>query len=1153
MSDVEQRRAAHPRTSVWVAASAGTGKTKVLIDRLLSLLLAGTAPERLLCLTFTKAASAEMAVRVARRLALWAVTDDGRLAADLTELGADAGDPAVLATARRLFARVLDAPGGMRIETLHAFCQSLLRRFPLEAGLAPHFQVMDDRDAAEMLAEARERVLAAAAGRQDLAAALAVITDRVRESGFTDLMGELAGERGRLARLLEAHGTVEGLTAALRRRLNLGLGETRDGILAGAIADTGLDAVGLRRAAAAMLAGSDSEARRGRVMADWLADPSIRAAGFDAWSAAVLTAKFEIRANPCAKPTEARAPGSREVLLAESQRLLELREKLRAAATLEASAALLGLGQAILAEYGKAKEARAQLDYDDLIELAVSLLERPGLSAWVLYKLDGGIDHLLIDEAQDTSPDQWRVVGALTAEFFAGQGAREVERTVFAVGDAKQSIYSFQGADPRGFEAMRRHLAEAVPAAGRRWDEVSLELSFRSAPAVLSAVDLVFNGPGGDGVVPDGQGVHHRPWRAGAGGLVELWPAIEPQARDEPEAWKPPVERVRGDSPRTRLARLLAARIRVMVSGNERLASQDRPIAPGDILVLVRRRNAFVEELVRELKGHGVAVAGADRMVLTEQLAVMDLMAWGNVLLLPEDDLTLATVLKGPLIGLDEEQLFRLAHGREGRLWEALRRRRDEAPYGDALEALERWRDLADRLAPHDLFARLLVEGGRARLLARLGPEAEDPLDEFIGLTLAYERLHPPSLQGFLGWLEQGGMEIKRDMEAAGGAVRIMTVHGAKGLQAPVVILPDTLQMPRKAKRLVTLEDDGLLLWAPPADQQETVCRTARASQASRRDQEYRRLLYVAMTRAEDRLYLCGWAGRQAPPDGCWYRLVADALAGQAEEVEDPWLAARPEASDGRILRLSSPQTAAARPGSRAAPSAEPAALPDWVRRPPPAEPLPPRPLAPSRDSDDASGGAGPPLSGDGGRRFRRGQLIHRLLQSLPGVAPATRHVAAARFLGRPAWGLSAAAQVEIAGEVGAVIADRQFAPLFGPGSQAEVPVVGRIGDRLICGQVDRLLVTDGEVLVVDYKTDRPAPRLPAEVPSNYLRQMAAYRAALACIYPGRRIRCAFLWTDGPRLMPLEAWLLDSNLVAGIDTPTVATGGDEDQQGKEEN
>ncbi|HIJ62605.1 MAG TPA: double-strand break repair helicase AddA, partial [Rhodospirillaceae bacterium] len=1027
------------------------------------------------------------------------------------------------------------------------FCQSLLRRFPLEAGLAPHFQVMDDRDSAEILAAARETVLAAAAGRAELAAALAVLTGRVRETGFSDLLGELAGERGKFTRLLAAYGSVDGVIAALGHRLGLAEGDSAAAILAAGTVDEAFDVAGLRRAAEAMLAGSEAEAKRGRVMADWLADPPGRPAAFDAWSGAVLTAKGDIRATPCAKPTEARAPGSREVLLVESQRLLDMRERLRAAATLEGSAALLRLGQAILAEYARAKEARAQLDYDDLVDGAVTLLERPGLSAWVLYKLDGGIDHLLIDEAQDTSPDQWRVVSALTGEFFAGIGAREEERTVFAVGDAKQSIYSFQGADPRGFEAMRRRLAEAVPAAGKRWDEVSLELSFRSAPAVLTAVDLVFGGVAGDGVVAPGQTLIHRPWRAGAGGLVELWPPIEPRERDEPEPWKPPVERVRGDSPRTRLARLLAARIKAMVGGEERLASRDRPIRPGDILVLVRRRNAFVEELVRELKGHAVAVAGADRMILTEQMAVMDLMALGNALLLPEDDLTLATVLKGPLLGLDEEQLFQLAHGRAGSIWEALRRRRDEAPYGEALARLEGWRDLADRMPPHDLFGRLLVEGGRAALLARLGPEAEDPLDEFIGLTLAYERLHPPSLQGFLGWLEQGGMEIKRDMEAAGGAVRIMTVHGAKGLQAPIVFLPDTLQVPRKSRKLVTLEEDGLMLWAPAADDQEAVCRAARAAEAVRRDQEYRRLLYVAMTRAEDRLYICGWAGRQAPPDGSWYRLVESALADPAETVADPWLATRAESSGGTVLRLSSPQTAAPQGTSRPDAVGEAAALPDWVRRAAPAEPRPPRPLAPSQDDGEESCGAGPPLGSDGGRRFRRGQLIHRLLQSLPEVALAERHAAAARFLGRPAWGLSVAEQVEIAGEVGTVLADRRFAPLFGPGSQAEVPLVGRIGDRLVCGRVDRLLVTGSEVLVVDYKTDRPAPDRPSAVSPGYLRQMAAYRAALACIYPGRQIVCAFLWTDLPRLMPLDGRLLDGNLLAGIDPPAIAAGGDQDQ------
>ena len=1132
--ELPQRQAADPCASVWVAASAGTGKTKVLIDRTLRLLLAGTPPHKLLCLTFTKAAAAEMANRVAMRLAGWATAADDALDDELRRLLGAPPDGAATGRARRLFAQVLDAPGGMKIQTIHAFCQSLLRRFPLEAGLAPHFQVTDDRDAAEMLAAAQEEILLRARHGADdgLAAALSEVTGHIHESAFPELMGELTAERGRLRRFLDAAGGVDGALAAVRHALDVAAEDTPEAVIAAACEDSAFDADACRAAAAILRGGGKTDGERAATMAEWLAaSQPERVAGFERYRRAFLTKEEEVRARLATNTCAAAGPALRD----EAERLMAVVERWRAAVVAQASGALLRLGDALLAAYQARKTAHALLDYDDLILAAMRLLSGDrGAAAWVLFKLDGGIDHVMIDEAQDTNPDQWAVVKALTDEFFAGRGGRdEMLRTVFAVGDVKQSIYSFQRADPRAFEEMRTRLGQRVPDAGGRWLEVPLQVSFRSTKAVLDAVDAVFNrDPGRDGVAPHGEDIRHFPSqrRERDGGLVELWPALAPRPADEPEPWKPPVERSRGDQPRTRLARLMARRVAAMLQG-EVLESKGRAIRAGDVMVLVRRRNAFVEDLVRELKELRVPVAGADRLVLTEQLAVMDLIALGNILLLPEDDLTLATVLKGPLIGLDEDDLFRLAHGRgERRLWDELKRREEFAAAYAALAALM---TLADRVPPHELYAEVLGRrGGRTRLVERLGWEAEDAIDEFVNLTLAYERAHPPSLQGFLRWMEGGAVEVKRDLEQSGhDAVRIMTVHGAKGLQAPIVFLPDTMQAPGQTPRLLWAGQRGreMMLWPPRAEVADAVSRAERAAVQAARDQEYRRLLYVAMTRAEDRLYVCGWQTRKAPPADCWYALIADALAVHGMACEDTFLAGQADSEGASVLRLTCPQeipaiAAPATGGNLPAPPPPP-----WLLRLPPDEPSPPRPLMPSRPDEDEPPMRSP-LGADDGDRFRRGRLIHRLLQTLPDLPAGDRGRAAARFLARPAWGLPAAAQLEIAAETLAVLQRPDFVALFGPGSRAEVPVVGRLGSRVVSAQVDRLLVTEREVLIVDYKTNRPAPRTETEVPAIHLRQMAAYRAVLACVYPGRTVRCALLWTDGPRLMPLAAATLDALL-----------------------
>ena len=1145
-----QQCAADPRASAWVEASAGSGKTKVLTDRVLRLLLDGVAPARILCLTFTKAAAAEMALRINEELGRWAIADEATLIKALTNLLGAPPDAARHAAARRLFAAVLEAPGGMKIMTIHAFCQSVLRRFPLEANVAPHFEVMQDGDARDMLEDAKAEILAAAQGAGGgLAEALAELTARVHETRFADLLGDLAFARARLSAALHRHGGIAGLGRAVCDRLGVAPDETENGVIAAACADGAFDAVALRRAAAALEHGAKTDKGNAPVVADWLAaDTRTRQSRFETYRGVFFTKEGSIRVNLASKGAQAHDPRVVDILADEADRLLVVENRRCKVAIATATGALVVVGAALLDAYERHKTARALLDYDDLILLTRRLLGAVGAD-WVLYKLDGGIDHVLVDEAQDTNPEQWAVVTALVGEFFAGRGAADERaetrglppRTVFAVGDVKQSIYSFQGAAPREFGVVRALLKQRADAAERRWVDVPLNVSFRSTPPVLHAVDAVFADPvARAGVVFEEAGaraVEHMARRAGAAGRVELWAPLEPDEEAPTEPWKPPVDRVASDPPRSRLARLLARRIASWI-GSEMIEARGRPMQAGDIMVLVRRRGPFVAELVRALKECEVPVSGVDRMILTEQLAVMDLMALGQFLLLPEDDLTLATVLKGPLCGLTEPELFDLAWQRDGDLWSALRahvaRLTADHPVARAHDRLAALLDRVDFERPYELYATLLDDGGRRAILGRLGVDAADPLDEFLALAQAYERANTPSLQGFLHWLAAGRAEIKRDLESGGGAVRVMTVHGAKGLQAPVVILPDTLQKPRATSNLLWLGDgdDAPPLWLPRAGDSDDVAGAAREAARRAQDEEYRRLLYVAMTRAEDRLYVCGWQTRQAAPDDCWYYLIRNALAGIAQEIEDPFLAGDPEDIDPVVLRRADDQHERVETQeAEAAPALPP--LPDWARTPPPPEPYPPRPLAPSRPDEEE-----PPVRSPVGAapddmlRFRRGTIVHRLLQALPALPAAARADAAARYLARPALDLASEAQAAVAAEVLAVMAEPGFAALFGPDSLAEVPLTGLVAGpdgtpQIVSGQLDRLVVEDGTVTVVDYKTNRPPPAQADRVPAIYLRQMAAYRALLRAIYPDRAVRCCLLWTDGPRLMALDDALLD--------------------------
>jgi len=1140
-----QSLASDPAASAWVEASAGSGKTKLLTDRVLRLLLAGVAPGRILCLTFTKAAAAEMATRLARALGTWATAEDAALAPTLAALTGRAPGPEELTAARALFVRVLEQPGGMRISTIHAFAQSLLRAFPLEAGLAPQFGVVEDREARAMLAREREVVLA----RAPDAAALADLARLVPPDRFAETLGALAATRGRLLRAVEARQGLTGFEPALAHALDLRPGAATEDEILRAACDLDLSEAG-RAGAALRLSGNANDQARGTAIAAWLArDVAGRVSHWEEWRGLLLTDKNEVRKRFATKQAGAAADDIQATLTAEGERVLEAENARAGARVLAATMALLAIGTPVLRRYEDAKARAGMLDYDDLIQGAQRLLENPG-SAWVLFKLDGGLDHVLLDEAQDSNPDQWGIVRALTGEFFAGEGAREAGRTVFAVGDVKQSIYRFQGADPDGFGRERVQYGRVVPEAGLDFRAVPLDVSFRSTAPVLALVDAVFEaGAAREGVVPPEATLRHYADRAGQAGSVELWPLLQVAEAEAPPAWAPPERPVDGEGAAQRLAVLIAARIRHMLDHDTLPArveaGHDQPLGrrvrPGDILVLVRARarGGFFAALVRALKDLRIPVGGVDRMVLAEQIAVQDLLALLDALLLPEDDLTLAALLKSPLVGLGEDDLFALAHGRSGSLWSALAAHLGaEGRLGAVAGWLARLMAMADQASPHALLAEVLggagpldARAGRARMLARLGPDAADPMDELLNAALEHEASGPPSLQDFVHALRQGGAEVKREMEGAGNAVRIMTVHGAKGLQAPIVILPDTTGAPPDRTALRWLDGD-LPAWAPRQEGFAAPALTAqRQDDRDREAEEQHRLLYVALTRAEDRLIVCGWQGRRDVPDGCWYRLVEqgfDRLEGAAQE---PFAPPRdPFPADAVIRRLACPQAAAPReePPPRAAAAA--VALPAWARRPAPVE-APAGAVAPSALPGEEETPSAPPRPTDDprGLRFRRGRLVHALLQHLPDHPPEARGDVARRFLARPGHGLDEAEGEAVLAEVLALLEEPLVAAALGPGSLAEAPLAGRVGERLVAGQVDRLLVTPERVLVLDYKTNRPPPGEVGQVAPLHLRQMAAYRALLRAAFPGRRVECALVWTYGARVMALPDGMLDGH------------------------
>ena len=1142
----EQLLASDPQYSVWVGASAGTGKTFVLTNRVLRLMLAGTRPDKILCLTYTNTAAAEMAIRVNNRLAKWISLDDSILFDELCELLGCAPNQEQISLSKRLFADVLDVPGGLKIQTIHSFCQSLLGRFPIEAHVSPGFDLLDEITINEQLRLSRDELLLNIhmGEDNDLKNALTKISQVIAETTFVQLMKSIIAERDSIDHLFDINNnSVKKVISSLKLLLGLSVEDTRDTILDAACSDKSFNISALKKASQILKTGRKTDVDRGEIIANWINQKKSRKENFENYKKAYLRSTDGDFLKTYMTKDLALANGAAlETLIKEAERVKFVTERLKAFELFENTTAILRLGDALLTTYKKRKKIHNVMDYDDLIMKVRNLLKIPGGASWVLYKLDEGIDHILIDEAQDTNPSQWEVIRHLAFEYFAGIGTRDEQilsehpRTIFAVGDVKQSIYSFQKADPKHFVSNGDVFMKQAQDAGLQNASVPMNLSFRSTSTILNVVDQVFkNEEDRKAISFSLDEIHHDTSRAGEAGLVEIWETIKPVDEEPDDDWSPPVIQTPEIDPRRMVAERIADQIKQWLDNGEKLKSKDCVIKASDILILVQKRKEFVNYMIRALKARNIPVAGLDRMELTDQLAVMDLIAAAKFTLLPEDDLNLAIVLRSPLIGLDEDDLFELAYHREDgeKLWDAMLRRKNEKnSFKHAAEALINLTTIADFQPPYEFFNSILGPmGGRKKIVARLGEQAIDPIDEFLIQALNFEKNNASSMQGFLHWLESGEIKVKRDMDQGGDMVRIMTVHGAKGLQAPIVFLADTCQTSdMRQEQLLWYDDEEkrekALIWRQKKENLTGIGLAAYKDREAKIKNESKRLLYVAMTRAEDRLYVTGFEdrGSRTLSDDCWYSMIRTAVLGMdgIKEVAE---------GEETILRLERGGNIVKRDEVKKHEKIKNIMpLPAYAYLPPDHEPTPTKPLTPSRPDEKET--VTSPLYRKQSmerenKKYHRGRLIHKLLEILPDINAENRKIVAEKYLSQSAHGLLKKDIQQISKEVMAVLEDERFAALFSDASRAEVPIVGQVGNYTISGFVDRLVIEGNEILIVDYKTNRPPPETADKTPKLYLRQMAAYRKILSDIYPDHTIRSMLLWTDNCSLMEIPDHLLD--------------------------
>ncbi len=1151
-----QVQAANPEGSRLASANAGSGKTKVLVDRVTRLLLGGTPPDKILCLTYTKAAANEMQNRLFKTLGEWSVMPKSDLVDKLNKLfnSTKPRDDEFVRNARRLFAKALETPEGLKVQTIHAFCERILGRFPIEAGIQPGFEPLDDQDAKAL----KKRI------EVDIYREAHAFPDGVLAGAVRSLAGERADQT--VEKLMDwAAGHVDEIKdwqakgiEPLRAALSLGNDTSVAGIqkLAWETQKENIraSATGLTQS------GNANDVNKGYELAALLEieDP-VKA--FEKYWGLLTTTGGDVRKSYATS----KAPDHVQAFFGRSKgpqgteiaRLLEVKSKLARAKTFNLTRAIFDMSGRYVEHYEAEKKRLRALDFNDQIGFVRRLLAESEQAAWILYKLDYGVHHILVDEAQDTAPSQWSIIDAIRDGFDLKDPNEIFEevKTFFAVGDEKQSIYSFQGARPEQFMERIRDAKKtnALP--------IRMEMSFRSAPEILRVVDAVFRDNDGksrmfdpDVVATIQDDIRHLAHRQDRG-LVELWPlAPRPEADDEKEAWDTrPVDRLSKSSAREQLASAVATQIKTWLDEGEPVFDRElghtRPMRADDILILVRSRTDFFDGVIRNLKEKDIPVAGADRLVISESLVVQDMLALTRFVLLPSDDLSLAEVLKGPLFNFSEEDLFEIAHEREGRsLWASLRRK-DAPLFSETSERLGMIIGYSRRHAPFEFYRRVLdmVDGQGQSLLKsiykRLSLEAQDALEAFLNKALAHQRQNAPSLQHFLDAMTADKQDIKREMDNAQGEVRVMTVHGAKGLEAPVVILPDTTQTPasRNSDQLLpweTGEDKSGLVYLPNKGGVPDELKPAWDSEEARKMQEFMRLLYVAMTRAESRLLICGYSFRKTDgrEKGCWYEEVSQAL----DKLE---LRTRPHFVEGwEDIKVFGDV-----PGKTNFEERKKLELgvdiPDWAYRPAMPESAQIRRVTPSYLL--AGGKYAPPsVRSPGGQsvdRFRRGNLTHKLLEILPEVSIERRRLAAEAFLGQHE-DISEQVRLSIKDEVMAVLEHPDYQHFFGLGSRAEVDLAGQgagLPEHLrLNGQIDRLAVTDHTVYIIDYKSNRPPPERVEDVPEIYWGQMAAYREMIKLTHPNHAIVCALLWTDGTRLMILPDEGLDRALTQINTLPT---------------
>ncbi len=1061
--------AINPNFSVWVNASAGTGKTKILIDRVLRLLLENK--RNILCLTFTNAAANEMENRIHSILSKWAICSDSVLAADLEQLDffpmssqcvtlGSRKNKDYLTRARRLFSELENL--GLTIQTIHAFCYKLISSFPIEAGIAPNCTLSECKELHSIIFN---KVLHNETVQDDIN----LIATEIDENKLRDLLYTLCVKRSASANdskyikdKLSAPDEIHDLQSETIEHVErlaeiLSEGSKRDQSYSEILYSTVIPA-GIQKKRTSVTRWNDTKVEN-------LAKVFLKSESHEKKSISSIATKSILE----------KFKDAEQIIESVQNVVFTHIRDMNSYQIFKRTSSLLGVFKVYIDLYNSEKSKNALLDYNDIINLATNLLSNPNYKDWILFNLDQKIDHILVDEAQDNSISQWKIITNLCDEFFAGN---DEKRTLFVVGDVKQSIYRFQGANPHLFNYMQQYFHTKT--GGRDWISCQLEKSFRSTPEVLMLVDRIFNNFRAEISFNDNE-IKHVPHRENDQGYIEIWPALPRRKEKEQQALQIPLTCRENYIIADRLlAQTIANRIHNWLNEGRILVAKDRHIEPRDIMILVRQRNVLVDYIISELKKANVPVVGRDYFRIMDYIAVQDLIALAEFLLLQANDLALANALKSPLFNFTEDDLFNIAYDRkEHSLWERIQ------DYSVVIYSeLNYLINLSRIESPLALFTHIL-RTGKKKFAARLGLECFEVLDEFMNLVLQFEN---PSLQAFVQWIKENNPEIKNDMQSERNAVRIMTIHKSKGLQAPIVFLVDTNTVPRNSESII-FDGTEVPFWC--GKNNNAYCDQVKREKKLEDYNEYLRLLYVALTRAEDELYILS---KEPVQKGSWYDLITkygepyekkqrDLQPIFKEKVEVlcvnanyPYIYKKRDYFDVPVISLP-PALAHSSVSSQRV----------------------------TLESSEKEGAEWIPVSAtwmtDG---YARGLIIHSILQYMPKIEKERRKNWVRKYLDNISEDKD-----EIYSKILAF--NEKYGYLFDLEGKSEITLSGTIDGKSVLVRLDRLCITQDKAIIIDYKSHR---NVSVSLLNEIKKQMLIYKTLVQEIYPNKQVECVVIWVE---------------------------------------